>query len=202
MKGFNAYMIYLALQRHFDPGSNYDYHKYHGQLKANAASFQKRKDAFAFRIIEGKHNGKTEDFILANFVENGFKGVFPQFLTRNDAEDTYTRWKKRIQSLTYILSTDLDVMIENAPGKERTIREVLFCYENQHPLLLRLLLENKINMESMIIFDNHAKFFDDWSKNLDWDFAWKSTRYMLDKYRPFIQYNREKAKKILLEKLE
>ena len=45
--GYNAYIEYLAIKKHFT--SSYNYHKYNGKVNASFETFVQRRDAFFFQ---------------------------------------------------------------------------------------------------------------------------------------------------------
>ena len=47
MDAYEAYQKYLALRTHFKD-DKYDYHRYHGKLKANRDRFEVRRDKYSF----------------------------------------------------------------------------------------------------------------------------------------------------------
>src|SRR6056300_1108433 len=98
---FNIYVYYLALKRHFT--SNYDFFKYNGKVKANAMSFENRKDKFFFYKLSKKKEAK--DIILANMLAN--PNAWAGELLDDKAESIYKEWIKRKQSLTYQFKSDI-----------------------------------------------------------------------------------------------
>ena len=59
--GYEIYIKYLALQKHFS--TDYDYFKFNGRVKASVDAYQKRNDMFAFeKLSKIISNDDLEDF--------------------------------------------------------------------------------------------------------------------------------------------
>ena len=69
MTAFEAYEAYIALKKHFDHKSSYDFFKYHGKMKLNKSSFDTRRDKFYFKKIANLFPMRDD---LVNFYVSGF----------------------------------------------------------------------------------------------------------------------------------
>lgn len=196
-KGFYAYLKYLALTRHFDPSSNYDYFKYNGHVKANEASFQKRKDAIFFAIVENKHKHDLPEFIVANIVQNDFK-VFPKMLVSKEAEKNFQQWKLIQESLSYKMQEQIrKVLTEDGRDSHHHFNDLFVVKENEHPILLKMFLAGDINREVLIALNKVLNFFPHWCDRLSDDFIWNEEYKRLKKYEPFVACDKSKLTKAL-----
>ena len=67
--GYEVYIMYLALQRHFS--TNYDYFQYNGKVKASKDAYSARNDIFSFeKLTKIIRKEDREDFFVAHFLEN------------------------------------------------------------------------------------------------------------------------------------
>ena len=197
-EGFDAYKTYLALKRHFT--SDYDYFKYNGKVRAGVESFLKRNDKFFFRKLAKKYDDKElVDFFVSNFIvsDNWIGNLISQ-----ESEDNYVRFKKRRESLSYQFDNELHWLVDYCRSRDLELNKLLLVEDNNHPLLLKLLLQKKISIETIIIMDSVLKFLKHWDNNLD-DIVWEEKKRLIVKYNKFLTYDpfvyRKKLKEIINE---
>lgn len=186
---FDLYVYYLALKRHFT--STYDYFKYNGKVKANAMSFENRKDKFFFYKLSKKKEAK--DLILANMLDNPNQWIGE--LVNDDAESIYKDWLKRKQSLTYQFKSDINEL-------EDDFNDNFIVNDGQHPRLLRLFSMNRISLETLVILCDITGCMPYWEKKITDKIVFPDINRLVRKYRPFLDYDKAKLKKILLDKYE
>ena len=187
-QGYNAYITYLALKQHFT--TNYDFIKYNGKVKANQDSFLKRRDKFFFAKLEKRY--KKDEliyFFVSNFVDHD--NVWAGNLVSDHSESVYNEWKKRIQSLTYNFKQQCEMLAEY------DFNGLFEVKEYQHPQLLRMYMRKIIHPETMIIIDSCVDYLKIWDKEIDDDLIWPKQKLLLDKYKPFMSFNKDKYKKIM-----
>ena len=197
-EGFEAYKTYLALQRHFT--SDYNYFKYNGKIRASEESFLRRNDRFFFRKLSKKYN-KEElvDFYVSNFIiSNNWVGN----LVSQESEDNYVQYKRRRESLSYHFDVELRWVIDHCRDRNLELNKLLLVEDNNHPLLLKFLLQKKISIDTLIIMDSVLKFLSHWDDNLD-DIVWEEKKRLIIKYNKFLTYDpftyRKKLKEIIHE---
>ena len=197
-EGFDAYKTYLALKRHFT--SDYDYFKYNGKVRAGVESFLKRNDKFFFRKLAKKYDEKElVDFFVSNFIvsDNWIGNLISQ-----ESEDNYVRFKKRRESLSYHFDTELRWLVDHCRNHDLELNKLLLVENNNHPLLLKFLLQKKISIDTIIIMDSVLNFLHHWGKNLD-DIVWEEKKRLIIKYNKFLTYDpfvyRKKLKEIINE---
>ena len=184
---FNIYVYYLALKRHFT--SSYDYFKYNGKVKANTMSFENRKDKFFFYKLSKRKEAK--DIILANMLAN--PNAWAGELLDDKAESIYKDWAKRKQSLTYEFKSDIVNMDDDF--------NLNFYVENgQHPRLLKMYMMNRISLETLVILCDITGCMKYWEKNISDNIVFPDINTLVRKYQPFLEYDKAKMRKILLDK--
>lgn len=188
MTPFEAYKDYLALRNHFNsPG--YDYFKYNGKVSGSLASFEKRKDRFFFEKL-AKHRD-PHGLMVANFIYNP-KTWIKDIAYSEDASKTYEAWVKRLQSLTYLITEDAKKLDPNFNSNFKV-------EDGEHPNILRLYLGGQITLETLVVLCDILGCANYWDKKMEGDPIWEETSLKIKKYRPFVKYNAEKVKKLLLE---
>lgn len=184
---FELYIYYLALKRHFT--SDFDFFKYHGKVNASINSFECRKDKFFFYKLSKRK--ESRDVILANMVENPAFWIGDIFDDKH--EGRYVEWLKRKQTLTYSFKTEISMLTDD-------IESDIVVKDGQHPSLLRLYLTKNISTETLVILNDVIKFFGYWNKNISDTIIYPDINKKCKNYRPFLEYDFEKMRKIVLDK--
>lgn len=191
MSAFECYKEYLALKNHFTK-PNYDYFRYNGKLKVNSDSFNNRKDKLFFQKL-AKHPD-VHNFLVANLSDNE-KYWIRDLAYSEEAETRYKQWLKRQQSLTYVFKQQLSNLDSNFDKN-------FIVKNNEHPTLLKLFLGNDIDLETMCILLDITGAKKHWDSKMKYDMIYDSVKLKIEKYTPFIKYDKEKMKKIVLDYFE
>jgi hypothetical protein len=189
MSAFECYKEYVALKNHFTKPS-YNYHKYNGKSKLSFDSFDVRKDKLYFMKV-AKHPD-PRNYILSNLVENP-KLWIKEIAFSSSSEEVYKGWAKRQQSLMYIFKEELSKLNgdfdSNFKAEDRT-----------HPYILKLYIRKEISLETLVILVDLVRCASYWSKRFEYDPTIQDVLNKIMKYRPFLTYDREKVKNIVLDK--
>ena len=190
MLAADAYRCYLALKNHFTR-DHYDYQKYRGKTRATNKAFYKRKDRFWFeKFARQKNDKEVEEFFVSNFVSTTDPGTMWIGEMIKEGENRYIDWKKKIQSLSYIFKDEVNSLFE-----ENNVNEVFDCSKG-HPLILKSYLGGKISLETLVICDRIFEYREDFDKKLQ-DPVWEIVSRKIKKYRPWINIDVPKYRKIL-----
>lgn len=185
---FEAYKQYVSLRSHFT-SKHYDYQKYNGRIKATKASFLKRSDVYWFHKL-ALHPDK-EAFLVANFAygEGDWIGNMVQNTT---SELNYKQFCRVRDSLTYQFKLDLEKMLPKFDDN--------FAVEGgQHPPLLKMLLRKQINLETFVILEDLCSFSRKWNRRIEDTVIWPVIHMKVTKFKPFVMYDKEKMKKIVVD---
>jgi hypothetical protein len=189
MSAFECYKEYLALKNHFS-SPNYDYFRYNGKLKVNSTSFDQRKDKLFFQKL-AKHPD-VHNFLVANLSKND-KAWIKELAYSDDAERVYKDWLKRNQSLTYVVKNDLSQLDSPFDGN------FIVSKTQSHPRLLQLYLGGHVTLETVCILLDITKAKKHWDSKMEFDPIYDEVRKKIEKYTPFIKYDKDKMKKIVLD---
>jgi|TARA_R100000027_G_scaffold62037_1_gene53860 hypothetical protein len=192
MNAFEVYSTYVALKTHFSR-KTYDYFKYQGNVKVSEKTYSKRPDRYFFEKISTKYTSKEKviEYFVSNFLVNSNFHI----IQMNDKN--YIEWQKRIQSFSYLFSTDIDTILDKCD----TINVCMKCKNSGHSEVLKLFLGGRIMLETLIMLNRLTGFIDRYDKLLEDDVIWKQLSFTLKKYDPFIQGSSEQVKQIILKKL-
>ena len=188
----DAYRCYLALKNHFTK-DKYDYHKYHGKVRATNEAFYKRKDRFWFeKFARQKNDKEVEEFFVSNFIYSTDPGTMWIGEMIKEGEGRYSEWKRKVQSLTYLFKQETEIVFEN-----KKVDDMFDCSKG-HPPILKSYLGGDISLESMVIYDRILGYGKDFDKKLK-DPVWESVSRKIKKYSPFLNIDVSRYKKILKE---
>ena len=171
-KGYQAYLMYLALQRHFS--TSYDFFKYNGKVNASVAAYEKRNDMFSFeKLTKIIPEENLMDFFIAHFVQN------PKMWIREMSKQTYENWKAELRLFPSTFEEDMYIIKGYDP------KDLMDCSKDI-PLIHKLAIEKKISILTLIVMDNFFPFIDKHKETVKVPFVFPDHIQMLIKYRPFI----------------
>lgn len=186
MEAYEVYRLYMALKLHFTTAS-YDITVTKGAVKSSESAFLKRRDVFLFRKLAKKFVARQEiiNYFVANFAAGDTNGG----IFNADSDDIYEKWKGRQDRLSYMFTDDIGRLLVEA---EKSEQDPLVSYNNQHPILIKMLLGKKISLETVIILDKLLDFRYNVNTELLNDFIWNDLNLLIIKYRPFVRFDRAK----------
>ena len=193
MMPFDCYKTYIAMKSHFTKDS-YDYQRYGNRLpRLKVNSFYKRKDRFFFEKMSRDFPDKEiEEFFIANFTsKTDPESVYMADIIKN-GRNTYMDWQKRNQSLSYIFKEEAENIFD-----EKNVDDVFNCSKG-HPPILKSYLGGGTSLESMVIYDIIFGYGKNFDKRLNAP-VWETVSRKIKKYKPFLNINVSRYKKILKE---
>jgi len=194
--GFSAFAMFNAIKLHFTTDS-YDYFRYHGKSHVTTDNFSTRKDKFSFYKLSRKYRLEDlKNFYVSNLLEKDVNWIGD--INNLEGEETYKKWQKRTQSLTYRFEQDIIGLL----NETQSPNEMLVVKDGQYPVLLKEVMHNTIAVETLVILNDIMNFFPMWDKKISDTIVWPSMRNKFVKYAPFINYDKDKFKSILKETLK
>ena len=193
MDEYSVYKMYLALKLHFTT-DQYDVIKQKGRIRASRQAFAKRKDIFSIRKVSKTYSDEeVANFLVANFTSGDrWGGLFD-----TEANERYTEWQKRVQSLSYIFSNDLDAILEELEAENKTFEDAFAIAKNQHPYIIKAFLRKTITLETLVILEKINPFLENFDTHLSTDIMWPDISRLIRKYKPFLRFDKEKYSEIL-----
>lgn len=190
MTPFECFKTYSALKLHFT--SDYNYFQYNGNLRLKQDSFEKRPDKIFFAKV-AKHTDPL-NFLMVNILDN------PKAWIRNiayspEAENKYSGWLKRKQSLAYTFREDL----KKLDGK---FDSNILVESNSHPPVVVKYMGGQISLETLCIIASVTGCVRYWDKVMAEDPVWDEVSRKIKKYAPFLSIDADKFKKIILDEFE
>jgi hypothetical protein len=118
-------------------------------------------------------------------------------LNEEGSDETYREYKGLMESFTYRFKTDIDKIISNNDFKS------LFVVDNgQHPLLVKILLQGEIPLETFTVLNRYIGFMPKFDKEITDPIIWPDLSLKIRKYNPFITVNNESIKDALKDCLQ
>lgn len=197
MDAFEAYRCYLALKLHFTTDS-YNIVQQKGRVKASRDSFMKRRDLYAIsKMAKTYSDEEIVNFLVSNFVSgNRWGGVFDA-----DAKQTYTAWKRKIESLSYMFRMDLRIILDNLEIDTFNSEVVFAVQKSEHPYIIKGYMSRQINLETLVILNKLYKFTDKFDREIEETLVWPDISRLIRKYSPFLKIDKEKYHGIIRERL-
>ena len=195
--GFDVYKTYLAVKLHF-ASDTYDYYKYDGKVNAKLDTFTKRKDRYFFHKLSTRY-AETDilDFFVANFLADSKRWIGN--LLANDGRDVYLDYKKRKEAFAYHFKQDCGTINSDFGRRNISFNDGFIPPNGQHPRVLRLLIQRKINIQTAVIIDSILSYSKNWSKNINEKVVWPKIAFKMAKLKGFINYNETECKLIMKE---
>jgi hypothetical protein len=184
MDALETFQKYVAIKLHFQ--SSYDYFKYQGKVRtATPKAFETRKDKYYFHKLSKKEN--LELFLASVFLTK--RDVWVGNLFDEECQEIYIQTLKRIQSMEYTFTSDM--------SKFESLNDALNVSNGEYPKLLKEYQRGNICHETLVILNEQLGIFEYWSSAITDNFLWPTIRNKLEKYSRFVQYDKEKFKRIL-----
>ena len=188
---FTVYQCYLSIKRHFE-SDDYNAKTYNYKTNARQNAFLKRKDKYHFAKLGRRFDTKQElvQFLIAQFVD-GKGGWIGNMI---DDQETFTKWARRTQSLSYIFREDINKLAEKVDAFDELFR---IQNGNVYPYIITAYLENEINIETVVILDQLLLFMHKANKEVNDTILWPEVERKIRKYSSFISFDHIKAQKII-----
>jgi len=192
---FETYRLFIALKNHFTTKS-YDFFKYSGKTNVSQGTFNCRKDRFHFNRLSRRYGADVmQEFIISNLIKN--KQWVGDFL-EDDAADNFKEYQKRKQAFTYVFSNELDALFKGID----TPSDVFSIKSNQYPIVLNKYLSGEISIEVLSVLNSLIGFDKKFDEKLGSDdVIWNKIKILSIKLHPFLEYDRNKIKTTLKNKL-
>lgn len=192
MSPYDVYTTYLAMKKHFTD-AKYDFFKYNGKTRSSVSAFNKRRDKYFFERMSRKlSDDEIKMYFIANFVATDNPSAVWVGEIIQSGEKRYTELSKKYQSLTYTFSEECRELFDCME-----LPQVFDC-KRGHPPILKKYLAGEVSIETLSILDLVFSFTAKLDKKLS-DPVWETVSLKIKKYKPFINIDVSKCKKILRE---
>lgn len=194
MTGYEAFSIYNALKLHFS-SDTYDYFKYHGKSNISIESFEKRKDKYHFYKLSRRNDAEDYvQFLVSNFLEND--KCWAGDLLLDEAVINHKNRMKVIQSLSYMFTEDCKILSDKCENPNDLLKS-----EGDYPILLTMALRKEIRFETLCVMNSIMGFLPMWRRKISDTIRFPEINRKIIKYTPFLNFDKDKFKQILIKEL-
>lgn len=192
--GYDTFKIYHAIDLHFSTDS-YDFIKYKGKTNVTPNMWYRRQDKYHFEVLGSKY--KPDQII----------GIFVSYFTQNIhvkkpygaeltqwARDGYPKWLADVHSMPKKFEEDL-FLIKQRGGKK--LNKLFIAPDGQLPPFVEMIVNKDINIASAIILTDIVKEMGGMLEQCTDDIMWPSVKSQMNKYRPFLNYDKAKYVNII-----
>ena len=188
MQPFDAYSLYNSLKLHFESDS-YDAIKYNFKSNVKPNSFFARKDKYFFAKLAKTYDKNLMQYYIANF-KNGVSYVGDML---NEGGEGYYKEHTRInESLTREFEKDINKLVDMDIEFDQ-----FFVTKQTHPLIIKLLMREEINLETVVILDSILGFMNREGSKISETIIWPDIYRKITKYKPFVNFDKSKCVNII-----
>ena len=199
MDGFKAYRYYLAIKLHFTT-DKFNVFENRGNVKGTREAFNARNDRYIFEKLARKHDDDKDiiQFFVANFAYGNDTAIY----AGAEADEVYTEWLRRKQSISKIFVDDLATLLTHIEINKLTHTALFNFTDSEYPVALKLFVGGKIKIETLRIIDDLYPIIEKWKLNTSVRYIWDDDLRRIIKLTGFVKYDIIKIKKIFDHFLE
>jgi hypothetical protein len=197
--GFKAYRYYLAIKLHFTT-DKFNVFENRGNVKGTREAFNARNDRYIFEKLARKHDNDKDiiQFFVANFAYGNDTAIY----AGAEADEVYTEWLRRKQSISKIFVDDLATLLTHIEINKLTHTSLFNFTDSEYPVALKLFVGGKIKIETLRIIDDLYPIIEKWKLNNSVKYIWDDDLRRIIKLTGFVKYDIIKIKKIFDHFLE
>ena len=192
MDGFKAYRYYLAIKLHFTT-DKFDVFQNRGNVKGTREAFNARNDRYIFEKLANKFDQDKD--IIQFFVSNFAYGNGAAIYDGKEADDSYTEWLRRKQSITKVFIDDLANLLTYIETNRLKHTAIFEFTDNEYPVALKQFVGGKISIETVRIMDDFYPIIHRWKDNNSVKYIWEDEMRRIIKLTGFVKYDKIKVKK-------
>ena len=204
---YNAWVTYQALNAHFTRTRDYDYFKYNGKgtwssIDSMEKSFIKYEQNGNFslqrKIFKDIGNTFTNKEALIYFYLSQFtNGIeYPSHFET----DLYDEYIERMNNFDFTIKKDTMEIKRYLDKFEADFDDIFKVVGINHPVILKMGLSNTISLETIAVLDMILGFTENIDRALN-DPLWNDYSRLIKKYKPFLEVDIVKQKKIIMDVL-
>jgi hypothetical protein len=190
---FESYKLYNALKLHFE--GSYDAVKYNYKTNVTSKSFLNRKDKYFFAKLAKKYNGSLKEFYVSQFInEQKYIGD----MMDSEAESYYATYKKIKESIHRVFSIDINKIIDINIGVK--FDNLFESVDGQQPMIVQMWMQEDISLETVVILNSLLGFIQREDSKISDTIIWPDNKRKIEKYTPFVNFDKNKCKTMLMSK--
>lgn len=168
---------------------SYDAFKYRFKTRVTQKSYWGRPDKYQLTKIGQRFNKEID--IIRYFAAHQLAGnKWVGDMIRNEKD--YTDFLARIDSLSYNFKNELDEL------SDYSLDGLIGQYKNNYPKIIDKYLEGSVSLETICILNSITGFIEDANSKITETILWPDIYKKVIKYTPFLDIDRGKFTKIIL----
>lgn len=189
ISAYQAYSAYMGVKLHFT--SNYDYAKYQGSVKTNAAKFESSNKQYHMWYRLGKDwsdAGEFASFVAVTMFNAPTPGkIWVGDLVKEEAKAKYLEWQAWNEAFTYRLGNGLSDLHAILATEGITLAEAVTPFGGELPFLFNLYTKKRIPYQVLVALNGFSggKLFAGWNTRLEEDAVWNMKGVKLAKFATF-----------------
>ena len=202
---FSAWVVYQGIYAHFT--RDYDYFRYNGKGNWNNIDSMERSFAklekngnFSMQRKLFKDLGRTftnKESLIFFYLSQFTDGIY--FPAHFDT-DLYDEYKARMNNFDFHIHMNMIEVKKCMKEYNISFDEIFITKSMNHPYILKLSLSKRISLETFAVLDMILNFIPEIDKYLK-DPIWKDHKKLVVNYKPFLEVDIEKQKKLIMDVL-
>ncbi len=183
----------MAVKLHFT-SKKYNVFETRGHVKGTRDAFNARNDRYIFEKLAQKYNDDKEiiQFFVSNFAYSNDTAIYGN----SEAEELYSEWKRRKQSISKIFVDDLTNIMNMCDVHKFNVDGIFKAVDGDLPVLTSMFLSGKITIETLRIIDDIEPFINTWENDPMIKIVLGDKLLRAEKLKGFVKYDKEKATKV------
>lgn len=186
---YEAYKVYNSLKLHFETDS-YDALKYNFKTHITPQSFFKRKDKYFFAKVAKNYGKDLVHYFVSNFVRGS---SYIGEMLNEGGEQNYRDHKKIRESIHRTFEVDINKLVDLGYDFDK----YFISEDGQHPMIVKIWMQEEISLETIVILNSLLGFVPRESKKISETIIWPDIKRKIEKYTPFVDFNKDSCLKIL-----
>ena len=202
---FSAWVVYQGIYAHFT--RDYDYFRYNGKGNWNNIDSMERSFAklekngnFSMQRKLFKDLGRTftnKESLIFFYLSQFTDGIY--FPAHFDT-DLYDEYKARMNNFDFHIHMNMIEVKKCMKEYNISFDKIFITKSMNHPYILKLCLSKSISLETFTVLDMILNFIPQIDKYLK-DPIWEDHKKLVLNYKPFLEVDVDKQKKIIKDVL-
>ena len=193
MDGLKAYRYYLAIKLHFTT-DKFNVFENRGNVRGTREAFNARNDRYIFEKLAKRFPEDKE--IIQFFVSNFAYGNDTAIYAGQEAEENFTLWMKRKQSISKNFIDDLATILTHIEQNKLKHTAIFEFTDSEYPVALKLFVGGKISIETLRIIDDFYPILEKWESQNAIKYIWQDEFRRIKKLTGFVKYDKIKLEKV------
>jgi len=186
MDGYDAYKYYMAVKMHFTSDS-YDAFKYNFKTRVTQKSYWGRHDKYQLTKVGNRFNNRED---ITKYFACHFINDITWIGDMMKSDETYNSCLRVQESLTYNFKQELEEI------SDRSLDESLTG--TPYPRVITDYMEGLVSLETVCVLNSLTGFM---NQDVSDTILWPDIKSKVLKYQPFISFDEDKMKKVVLDTL-